>query len=233
MINYVLTPPSQPSVAIVNSLDRFPIRRVFCVGRNYAAHAREMGSDPSQEPPFFFMKPADAVVPATGEIPYPPLTTNFHHEVELVVAIGRRGAHIKPEDALACVWGYGVGVDLTRRDIQEAAKKKGQPWDWSKGFDASAPCSAICPTHMVGHPNTGRIWLEVNHSIKQEGDLCEMICSVSDVISAISQAVTLQPGDLIFTGTPSGVGPLQPGDYVGGGVEGVAEFSFTVGDRLI
>jgi fumarylpyruvate hydrolase len=233
MTEFAIEPPAITSVAVAGSEARFPIRRVFCVGRNYAAHAREMGKDPEREPPFFFMKPADAVVPAEGVIAYPPLTSNLHHEVEMVVAIGRGGKNVSPEEALTLVWGYGVGVDLTRRDIQDEAKKMSRPWDWAKGFDASAPCSAIYPVQAVGHRATGRIWLEVNGHLKQEGDLRDLIWPVADVISYISQAVELAPGDLIYSGTPAGVGPLQPGDEVGGGVQDVADFKFVVGARPI
>lgn len=231
MIYFVIAPPETPSVAVADSDQRFPIRRVFCVGRNYAAHAREMGKDPDREPPFFFMKPADAVVPASGTVPYPALTSDFHHEIEMVVAIGRSGMNVKPEDALDLVWGYGVGVDLTRRDIQDLAKKMSRPWDWAKGFDASAPCSPIHPVSIVGHPTKGEVWLNVNGVLKQTGDLQDLIWPVADVISHISRAVALMPGDLIFSGTPAGVGPLQPGDEVKGGVQGVADFTFTVGPR--
>jgi fumarylpyruvate hydrolase len=231
MNDFAFAPPPVPSVAIAGSSARFPVRRVFCVGRNYAAHAREMGNDPTREPPFFFMKPADAVVPAEGVVPFPPLTDNLHHEIELVVALGRGGADLSPEQALQCVWGYGVGVDLTRRDLQDAAKRLSRPWDWAKGFDASGPCSALQPVAASGHPRSGRIWLEVNGSVAQQGDLSELIWPVADVISQASQAVTLAPGDLFFTGTPAGVGPLQPGDRVRGGVEGVGELAFTVGPR--
>ncbi len=231
MTDFVITPPATPSVAVAGSAARFPIRRVFCVGRNYAAHAREMGNDPTREPPFFFMKPADAVVSAEGVVPYPVLTDNFHHEIELVVALGRGGVNVAPEQALALVWGYAVGVDLTRRDIQDVAKKMSRPWDWAKGFDASAPCSPIQPVAAVGHPAAGRVWLAVNGSVKQEGDLRDLIWPVADVISHVSKSVALQAGDLIFTGTPAGVGPLEPGDRVSGGVVGVADFSFEVGAR--
>jgi fumarylpyruvate hydrolase len=231
MTKFVLTPPTAPSVAVADSTDRFPIRRVFCVGRNYAAHAREMGKDPTREPPFFFMKPADTVVPASDVVPYPTLTSDFHHEVELVVAIGNGGINVKREDALGLVWGYGVGVDLTRRDIQDRAKKMSRPWDWAKGFDASAPCSPLQPVGAIGHPEEGRIWLEVNGTLKQEGDLRDLIWPIADVISYVSQAVALAPGDLIYTGTPAGVGPLRPGDQVRGGVDGVADFAFVVGPK--
>ena len=231
MTDYVIAPPAAPSVAVEGDSARFPIRRVFCVGRNYAAHAREMGKDPTREPPFFFMKPADAVVPAQGVVPYPPLTADLHHEIELVVALGRGGSNVAPEAALDLVWGYGVGVDLTRRDLQDTAKKMSRPWDWAKGFDASAPCSAIRPVASVGQPSQGRIWLEVNGELKQEGDLRDLIWPVADVISHISRAVALAPGDLVYTGTPAGVGPLAPGDRVRGGVDGVATFEFEVGPR--
>src|SRR5437773_240223 len=231
MTEFVITPAATPSVAVAGSDARFPLRRVFCVGRNYAAHAREMGKDPDREPPFFFMKPADAVVPAEGEIPYPSLTSDFHHEVELVVALGRGGRNVAPQDALQLVWGYGVGVDLTRRDLQDVAKKMSRPWDWAKGFDASAPCSAIHPVSIVGHPKTGEIWLTVNGARKQVGDLQDLIWPIAHVISYVSRAVELAPGDLIYSGTPAGVGPLQPGDEVRGGVQGVADFGFVVGPR--
>jgi fumarylpyruvate hydrolase len=205
------------------------VRRVFCVGRNYAAHAREMGQDPDREPPFFFMKPADAVVAAQGTVAYPPATRDLHHEVEMVVALKGGGANIAPRNALELVWGYGVGLDLTRRDMQALAKEMSRPWDFAKGFDASAPCSALHPVSEVGHPSDARIWLEVNGTLRQEGTLKEMIWPVADVISHISRFVELAPGDLIFSGTPAGVGPLQPGDRVRGAVDGVAAFDFEVG----
>lgn len=231
MTDFVIDPPAQPSVAVAGSTARFPIRRVFCVGRNYAAHAREMGKDPDREPPFFFTKPADAVVPAEGTVPYPPLTENLHHEIELVVAIGKGGANVSAAQALDLVWGYGVGVDLTRRDLQDVAKKMSRPWDWSKSFDASGPCGPLHPVSAVGHPSKGAIWLNVNGETRQKGDLDELIWPVADVIAYISEAMTLQPGDLIFTGTPAGVGALNPGDTVSGGVEGVGEITFTIGKR--
>ena len=229
MTRFVFPPPEAPSAAVAGSDLRFPIRRVFCVGRNYAAHAREMGKDPTREAPFFFMKPADAVVPASGVIPYPMLTGNFHHEVELVVAIGGHGVRIGPDAALALVWGYGAGVDLTRRDLQEVAKAMSRPWEWSKAFDASAPCSPLRPASAIGHPAKGAIWLEVNGTVRQQGDLQDLIWPVPDIVSYISHSVALRPGDLIFTGTPAGVGALQPGDQIRGGVEGVAEFAFGIG----
>ncbi|MFV8227703.1 fumarylacetoacetate hydrolase family protein [Mycolicibacterium fortuitum] len=229
MADFVISPPPQASLPVSTGPERFPVRRVFCVGRNYAAHAREMGKDPDREPPFFFMKPADAVIDAEGIVPYPSLTSSFHHEIELVVALGSGGRNVAPDDALSLVWGYGVGVDLTRRDLQDEAKKLSRPWDGAKGFDASAPCTPIHPVAAVGHPDSGEIWLRVNGELRQHGDLRELIWSVPEVISAISAAVDLAPGDLIFSGTPAGVGPMHPGDVVSGGVAGVAEFTFTVG----
>ncbi|RZA35570.1 MAG: FAA hydrolase family protein [Lysobacteraceae bacterium] len=228
MSNYVINAPAQPSLAVAGSDARFPIRRVFCVGRNYGAHAREMGSDPNREPPFFFTKPADAVVPASGAVPYPPATHDLHHEVELVVALGAGGADIDPVDAMALVWGYGVGLDLTRRDLQAVAKDAGRPWDMAKGFDASAPCSPLIPAASSRHAQDARIWLEVNGALRQEGKLDEMIWPIADVISHLSRLVTLAPGDLIYTGTPAGVAALQPGDRVRGGVDGVTEFALTI-----
>lgn len=231
MTEFVIHPAPQASVAVAGSQARFPIRRVFCVGRNYAAHAREMGKDPDREPPFFFTKPADAVVPAEGTVAYPPLTENLHHEIELVVAIGKGGANVTPAQALDLVWGYAVGVDLTRRDLQDVAKKMSRPWDWSKAFDASGPCGPLHPVSAVGHPAKGAIWLKVNGEIRQQGDLDELIWPVADVIAYISESMTLAPGDVIFTGTPAGVGALNPGDVVTGGVDGLGEIAFTVGKR--
>lgn len=228
MSSYVIPAPVQPSLAVADSSERFPIRRVFCVGRNYGAHAREMGSDPNREPPFFFTKPADAVVPASGSVPYPPATQDLHHEVELVVALGAGGVDVDPADAMSLVWGYGVGLDLTRRDLQALAKDAGRPWDMAKGFDASAPCSPLIPAAKLGHPQDARIWLEVNGALRQEGKLNEMIWPIADVISLLSRLVTLAPGDLIYTGTPAGVAALKPGDRVRGGVDGVTEFELSI-----
>jgi fumarylpyruvate hydrolase len=231
MTEFVITAPETASVAVAGSSARFPVRRVFCVGRNYAAHAREMGSDPNREPPFFFTTPADAVVPASGAVPYPPSTNDMHHEIELVVALKSGGKDIDAAQALDLVWGYGVGLDLTRRDLQAVAKDAGRPWDMAKGFDASAPCSALHPVSDVGHPAQARIWLEVNGTLRQEGNLDEMIWPIADVIASLSRLVTLAPGDLIYSGTPSGVGALQPGDRVRGGVNGVDTFELTIAAR--
>ncbi|HEU4987725.1 MAG TPA: fumarylacetoacetate hydrolase family protein [Rhizobiaceae bacterium] len=224
----VLPLPPTPTVAVVGTEARFPVRRIFCVGRNYAAHAREMGKDPDREPPFFFTKPADAVVDSATTIPYPPLTRNLHHEIELVVAIGEAGLDIPVEKALGHVWGYGVGIDLTRRDLQEEAKRMSRPWDWSKAFDQSAPCGPLTPVSEIGHPSSGRIWLSVNGEIRQDADLSELIWPVADVISICSRSVRLQPGDLIYTGTPAGVGTLQPGDKVEGGVDSLGNITIQI-----
>ena len=232
MTDYAFTPPALPSLAIFGSSERFPIRRVFCVGRNYAAHAREMGSNPDREPPFFFTKPADAVVPAEGALPYPPATQDLHHEIELVVALRSGGADIPADEALAKVWGYGVGLDLTRRDLQSVAKENGRPWDMAKGFDASAPCSPLRPVSSFGHPSEDAcIRISVNGTVRQEGTLDEMIWPIADIIAHLSRLVTLAPGDLIFTGTPSGVGALQPGDRVHGEIAGVDEFDLEVVEK--
>jgi fumarylpyruvate hydrolase len=229
MSEYVIPPVAVASLAVAGDTRRFPIRRVFCVGRNYSEHAREMGHDPDREPPFFFAKPADAVVPAEGKIAYPPLTSDLHHEIELVVAISKDGVNIAPEDALSHVWGYAVGLDLTRRDLQAQAKKLGRPWDWAKGFDASAPASPLIPASKIGHPETGAIRLKVNGVERQTGDLADQIWPVRDVISYISQSVELKAGDLIFTGTPAGVGAIERGDVLSGSVDGVNEFTLTIG----
>jgi fumarylpyruvate hydrolase len=227
-MTFVFPPHPPSSLGIEGTDQRFPIRRVFCVGRNYAAHAREMGNDPNREPPFFFMKPADAVVPAAGVVAFPPLTDNLHHEVEMVVALQSGGRNLDAQAAADSIWGYGVGLDLTRRDVQDEAKKMSRPWDMAKGFDASAPCSDLCDARRVGHPSQGRIWLEVNGEVKQTGDLSEMIWKVPEIISYLSKTIELKAGDLIMTGTPAGVGPLRPGDHVRGGVEGVTAFELTM-----
>ncbi|AWK86072.1 fumarylacetoacetate hydrolase family protein [Azospirillum thermophilum] len=218
----------QPAVPVTGGAP-FPVRRIYCVGRNYAAHAREMGADPDREPPFFFTKPADAIVPDGATIPYPPATSNLHHEVELVVAIGRGGSAIPVESALEHVFGYAVGLDMTRRDLQNAAKKEGKPWDMGKGFDRSAPCSAIRTAADIGHPATGAVTLSVNGELRQKGDLSDLIWSVAETVSCLSGLVELQPGDLIYTGTPEGVGPVKAGDRLEGAVEGVGTLTVTIG----
>lgn len=226
MTNFAFSPPPQASLAIADSTQRFPIRRVFCVGRNYAAHAREMGND-DRDPPFFFMKPADAVFDAANGIPYPPLTQNLHHEVELVVGIEKGGHDIAVESALDHMFGCAVGIDLTRRDLQDEAKKAARPWEWAKAFDASAPIGPIVPTSH-GKTGNGRIWLSVNGTMRQEGDLADMIWNVAEIIAAASRSVALAPGDLIMTGTPAGVGALLPGDRVEAGIDGIGTIALTV-----
>jgi fumarylpyruvate hydrolase len=218
----------QPSVEVASSHVRFPVHRIYCVGRNYAAHAREMGMDPEREPPCFFSKPADAIIPNGAPVPYPPRTADLHHEIELVVAIGKGGRQIPLSTALDHVFGYAVGNDLTRRDLQAAAKDKGMPWDVSKGFDCSAPISAIKPAAEIGHLSSGRIWLEVNGQSRQDANLAEMIWSVAEIVAELSTYFELQPGDLIFTGTPAGVGPLRRGDSVVGGIDGLDTLRTTI-----
>jgi fumarylpyruvate hydrolase len=220
MTDYVIAPPPTISVPVAGA-GAFPVRRVFCVGRNYAAHAREMGGDPSREPPFFFTKPADALVTGGADTPYPAATANLHHEMELVVAIGTGGADIPADAALSHVFGYAAGLDLTRRDLQDEAKAARRPWDMAKGFDASAPIGEIAPAAAIGHPAAGRIALTVNGTVKQEGDLLDQIWAVPEIIAALSRLVRLAPGDLIFTGTPEGVGALAKGDVLHGEIAGV------------
>jgi fumarylpyruvate hydrolase len=227
-MSYAIPAPAQPSVEVAGSNARFPVHRIYCVGRNYAAHAREMGVDPEREPPFFFSKPADAVVPNGAAVPYPPRTGNLHHEIELVVAIGTGGRDIPLETALAHVFGYAVGNDLTRRDLQFAAREKGQPWDVAKGFDHSAPVSAIRRAAEVGHPGRGGIWIEVNGERRQEADLSEMIWSVPEIVVELSTLFELAPGDLIFTGTPAGVGAVARGDSLVGGIDGLETLRTTI-----
>lgn len=206
----------------------YPVRRIYCIGRNYEAHAREMGSD-LREPPFFFLKPSDAIVAGDKtEIPYPPKTENFHYEGELVVALGKGGVDVSVEDANDLIFGYAVGLDMTRRDLQMAAREKGRPWDMGKGFDHSAPCGTIHPVGDTGLIENGAIWLKVNGETKQEGDISDLIWSVSESLSYLSGLVELAPGDLIYTGTPEGVGPVVSGDVIDVHVDGVADLNVTV-----
>lgn len=220
MNSYSFPIPARPALGVLGSARRFPVRRIFCVGRNYAEHAREMGGD-DRDPPFFFTKPADALIGNGATIPYPPRTQDLHHEIELVVAIGRGGADIPAAEAPDHIFGYGVGNDLTRRDLQSELRKNGRPWDVAKGFDHSAPVTALTPASRSGHLQGGRIWLTVNGELRQQGDLSDMIWSVPEIVAELSALFTLCPGDLIFTGTPAGVGPLRPGDQVEGGVDGL------------
>ena len=215
-------PPLVPFVPIEGAGD-FAVRRIFCVGRNYAEHAREMGHDPNAEPPFFFTKPADALVIEGAPTPYPPQTEDLHHEIELVVAIGKEATAIAPEQALDHVWGYATGIDLTRRDVQAVAKKLSRPWDMAKGFDHSAPISRIVPAAKIGHPATGRITLRVNGEVRQDSDIGQMIWDIPHLLANLSTYVTLKPGDLVFTGTPAGVGATVRGDRLEGEIEGVGK----------
>ncbi|WP_119677357.1 fumarylacetoacetate hydrolase family protein [Indioceanicola profundi] len=220
-MQFVIPAPEQPGIPVKGATARFPVRRIFCVGRNYADHAREMGGDPTREPPFFFMKPAYALVTGDAPVPYPPGTSNLHHEVELVAAIGTAGRDIAVERALDHIWGYAVGNDLTRRDLQGAAKGKGQPWEVGKAFDHSAPVSALIPVAEAGHPAKGAIRLSVNGAVRQQGDLSDMTWNVAEVITHLSRLFELRPGDLIFTGTPAGVGAVTAGDEMVAEIEGV------------
>jgi len=224
---FILPAPKTPSVEIFESDARFAVRRIFCVGRNYAEHAREMGADPDREPPFFFTKPADAVVDDAAYPPYPPQTQNLHHEAELVVAIGVGGAKIAPDQALNHVWGYATGNDLTRRDLQAAAKEKRRPWDMSKGFDQSAACGALHPVSAIGHPVRGRITAHVDGDLRQDGDIGDLIWPVADVIAYLSNSVTLATGDLIYTGTPAGVGPIGRGESCTVAIDGLSSVTTT------
>ena len=220
MPDYVIAPPPVSSVPVAGG-GAFPVRRVFCVGRNYAAHAREMGADPDRELPFFFCKPADALVTGDADMPYPAMTKDLHHEMELVVAIGTGGKDIPVEQALSHVWGYAAGLDMTRRDLQNAAKKEGKPWDMGKGFDQSAPIGTMVPASSLPDPTKGKIELKVNGTVRQVSDLSMLIWSVAETISYLSKLVALAPGDLIFSGTPEGVAAVQKGDLLEGVVEGV------------
>ena len=219
----------QPTAAINATDQRFPVGRIFCIGKNYAAHAREMGADPAREPPFYFAKTASSIVASGSTVAYPPRTSNLHHEIEWVVAIGRAGANISVADAPDHIFGYAVGIDLTRRDLQAQSCKAGRPWETAKSFDQSAAISDIVSVAESGHPQRGRIWLAVNDEIRQDGDLAEMIWSVSESIAEISTYRGLAAGDLIYTGTPAGVGPLVPGDKVTGGIDGIGEILIEIG----
>ena len=223
-MNYLFPPAAQRALSIEGSAALFPVRRVYCVGQNYAEHAVEMGGD-GRQPPFFFAKPSDALVPGGGDVAYPPMTVNLQHEVELVVALGKGGRDISADCALDCVYGYTVGFDLTRRDLQLRAKAKGQPWEMAKGFDQGAPIGRIVAASASGHPASGTIWLKVNGELKQSGDLAQMSWKVAEIIANLSTYVALEAGDLIFTGTPAGVSTVGRGDVLEGGIDGVGELS--------
>ncbi|MGI3776963.1 MAG: fumarylacetoacetate hydrolase family protein [Janthinobacterium lividum] len=227
MSDYVIPPPPQAAIPVRGG-GLFPVRRIFCVGRNYAEHAREMGADPEREPPFFFAKPADTVLTGGADMPYPAATAELHHEMELVAAIGVGGADIAAADALGHVWGYAAGLDMTRRDLQAVAKKAGRPWDMAKGFDLSAPIGLLVPVSECGHPQAGRIELRVGGAVRQAGDLGEMIWDVAETVAALSALVRLEAGDLVFMGTPAGVGAVGRGDVLVGTIEGVGEVRTTI-----
>ncbi|MHB1121174.1 MAG: fumarylacetoacetate hydrolase family protein [Ramlibacter sp.] len=230
-MSYVITPPAVASVPVAGRPERFPVHRIYCVGRNYAEHAKEMGFT-GREAPFFFLKPADAVLPVnqgeTGTMPYPTLTKDLHHEIELVVAIGTGGKNIKAADAQKHIWGYAVGLDMTRRDLQGEMKKQGRPWCIGKGFEKSAPIGPITPAAQAGDVANAEIWLQVNGKDRQRSTVSQLIWNIGEVIEHLSAAWELQPGDLIFTGTPEGVAAVVPGDTLVGGVKGLGELSVRV-----
>jgi len=228
MTDFVFPPPAPTTLPVAGRAALFPVGRVYCIGRNYRWSADEPARPVAM--PAWFMKPAGAVVPAQGLLPYPPATGDFCHEIELVVAIGRGGFDIDPAEVEPQhVWGYAAGLDLTRRDLQQQAKRAGGPWEAAKAFDHSAPCTPLVPAAVCGHPRQGAVWLAVNGIERQRADLSELLWPVSELVAMLSRAVTLAPGDLIYTGTPAGVGPLQPGDAVSGGVADIGRFSMTVG----
>ena len=229
MSNFVFPPAEIPSAAVRGTEARYAVRRIFCVGRNYADHAREMGADPTREPPFYFTKPATALTPSGATVPYPTETKNYHYEMELVLALGAPVFKVSPEAAIAAIWGYAPGLDMTRRDLQAAAKAAGKPWDTAKGFDQSAILGEIARVSDVGRLDKGAITLAVNGVEKQRGDLGEMIWNPAEIVSNLSHLYRLHPGDIIYTGTPAGVGAVLPGDVLTGRIEGLGEISLTVG----
>lgn len=229
MTNFIIPPPPQAAIAIQGDGKSFPVRRIWCVGRNYLEHIRELGND-ARNPPFFFAKHADMVAPDGAMIPYPTLTKDMQHEVELIVALKSGGLAIAADTALEHVWGYGVGIDLTRRDMQMASRKKEQPWEIGKSFDRSAPCGALAPASKIGHPAKGKIWLCVNGAERQKGDLSEMIWNVPEIIAKLSLQVELGAGDIIMTGTPAGVAALLPGDVVTCGIDGIGTLKVSIGN---
>ncbi|MEZ5605667.1 MAG: fumarylacetoacetate hydrolase family protein [Burkholderiaceae bacterium] len=229
MSDYVFAPPPQASVAVRGSTRRYAVTRIFCVGRNYAAHAREMGGDPTREPPFFFNKAPAHLVASGATVPYPPGTRDYHHEMELVVAIGAPAFRVAPEQAEPCVWGYACGLDMTRRDLQGEAKKAGRPWSFGKDFENAAVIGELVPAAEAGALARGRIELAVNGQTRQQGDLSDLIWSVPEIVAKLSQYYHLQPGDLIYTGTPEGVGAVRPGDVLAGHIDGVGEIQLAIG----
>ncbi len=228
MTKYAIEPPVQTSLPIRGTDERFPVRRVYCVGRNYAAHTIEMGGDPDREEPFFFQKNPDNLLTGGADFPYPDKSSDVHHEIEMIVALHTGGTDIALDSALDCVWGYGVALDMTRRDLQGQCKKAGRPWEIGKAFDHSAPASDLIAVGECGHPSTGAIWLKVNGDIRQEGDLSHMIWKVPEMISYLSGLFELAPGDIILSGTPSGVGPVERGDVLEGHIDGVGDLKTKV-----
>jgi fumarylpyruvate hydrolase len=228
VLSYVIAPPQTVTLPVKGGAQLFPVRRIYCIGRNYAAHAIEMGHDPNRESPFFFQKNPDNLLPEGRDFPYPAKTDDVHHEIELVVALKTGGSNIAVDRALDHVFGYGVGLDMTRRDLQGEAKKLGRPWEIGKAFEASAPCTALVPASAIGHPSHGAIWLKVNGATRQEGDLNQMIWKAPEIIAYLSEYFVLAPGDVIFSGTPSGVGPVKRGDRLHGHVDGVGDLQVAV-----
>lgn len=220
-MSLVFTPKPTPTVEIYGSDDRYPVNRIYCVGMNYYDHVVEFGSDPDEVDPVFFMKPADAIVANHEDVPYPPKTNDFHYEIELVIAMGKRAVNISADEAEDHIYGYAVGNDLTRRDLQAAMKVLGMPWDTSKGFDKSATITAIHKASDIGHPKEGRIWLSVNGDVQQDSDIKMMIASPNQIVAKLSELYTLEPGDLIYTGTPAGIGPVVKGDLMEAGIDGI------------
>ena len=227
-MSYIFPPQEQTTLPIRGTDQLFPVNRVYCVGRNYAAHAIEMGHDPDKEPPFFFQKNPDNLLLEGNDFPYPPMTEDVHHEIEMVVALKSGGNKIPADKALDCVFGYGVSLDMTRRDLQGQMKKLGRPWEIGKAFEHSAPCTALVPAAEIGHPNTGAVWLKINGETRQEGDLNQLIWKIPEMISYLSDHFTLHSGGVILTGTPSGVGPVQKGDKMHGHVDGVGDLKVAV-----
>ena len=220
---YVIDPPAQAAIPVQGTDALFPVRRIWCVGRNYADHAREMGHDPNREPPFYFQKPTDSIVQNNATLEYPPKTSDLQHEIELVVAIGKGGRNIPTDKALSHVFGYGVGLDMTRRDLQTEAKKMQRPWEMGKSFDESCPVSALIPVSVAGHPTKGAIWVKVNGEAKQTGDLNQQIWQVDEAVAFLSTFVTLAPGDIILNGTPAGVAAVKAGDKLHGHIDGLVD----------
>lgn len=229
MSTYVFPPAPQAAVPVRGSSQRYAVSRIFCVGRNYAAHAREMGADPEREAPFYFNKTPAHLVPSGATVPYALGTSNLHHEMELVIAVGKPAFRVGVDEALDCVWGYACGLDMTRRDLQNSAKQMGRPWDFGKDFEDAAVISELVPASAIGHPAQGRIHLAVNGQPRQDSDIRELIWSVPEIVANLSHYYHLQPGDLIYTGTPEGVGAVQPGDVLTGGIDGIGEIALTVG----